>query len=179
MKREQNHRFKGFSPDALQLMKEYEWPGNIRELRNFVETSLILNKGEIVNSSYVSANLNLRSESKNLPVPLNRPHDQAERELIYRTLWALKLDVDEIKNILLEMQGRNFTTDTVSNISPFGAGVVEDQNEFELKPMTIAGMERDMIKEYLQKYDGNRRKTARVLQISERTLYRKIKEYGL
>jgi DNA-binding NtrC family response regulator len=45
--------------------------------------------------------------------------------------------------------------------------------------MSIAAMERDMIKENLQKFGGNRRKTARVLQISERTLYRKIKEYGL
>jgi len=176
---EQSHSFKGFSPEALQMMKEYEWPGNIRELRNFVETSLILNKGEVVNSAYINANLNLRSDSKNLPVPLNRPHDQAERELIYRTLWALKLDVDEIKNILLEMQGRKYTPDNFSNISPVGNDGVAETHDFELKPMTIAAMERDMIKENLRKFGGNRRKTARVLQISERTLYRKIKEYGL
>ncbi len=176
---EQNHSFKGFSPEALQLMKEYDWPGNIRELRNFVETSLILNKGEVVNSTYVSANLKLRGDSRNLPVPLNRPHDQAERELIYRTLWALKLDVDEIKNILLEIQGRNFSTDNLSDMSSIGEDAVSDPDGFELKPMTIAAMERDMIKDNLRKFDGNRRKTARVLQISERTLYRKIKEYGL
>jgi DNA-binding NtrC family response regulator len=114
-----------------------------------------------------------------LPVPLNRPHDQAERELIYRTLWALKLDVDEIKNILLEMQGRKYTPENISDISSVGINGVTDDNDFELKPMTIAAMERDMIKENLRKFGGNRRKTARALQISERTLYRKIKEYGL
>ena len=176
---EQNHSFKGFSPDALNLMRKYDWPGNIRELRNFVETSLILNKGEVVNSTYVNANLNIRSGSKNLPVPLNRPHDQAERELIYRTLWALKLDVDEIKSILMEMQGRKVNSNNLPDMPAVGGEAIQEYDDFELKPTTIAAMERDMIKKNLRKFGGSRRKTARLLQISERTLYRKIKEYGL
>jgi DNA-binding NtrC family response regulator len=57
--------------------------------------------------------------------------------------------------------------------------IVKNDEEFELKPTTLAAMERDMIKQTLQKFSGSRRKTARALQISERTLYRKIKEYGL
>jgi len=174
----ENLQFKGFSPDAIQLMKEYDWPGNIRELRNFVETALILNKGEIVNSPYVSANLNIRSDSTNLPVHLNMPHDQAERELIYRTLWALKLDMDEIKHILADMQGRSYPTD--NNDYPLSeSDLIKGDENFELKPTTLAAMERDMIKQTLQRFAGSRRKTARALQISERTLYRKIKEYGL
>jgi DNA-binding NtrC family response regulator len=176
---QENLQFKGFSPDAIQLMKEYDWPGNVRELKNFVETALILNKGEIVNSSYVSANLKIRSDSKNLPVPLNRPHDQAERELIYRTLWALKLDVDEIKHMLADMHARSYHLDNNHNYSSNESEVIAGEEEFELKPTTLASMERDMIKQTLQKFGGSRRKTARVLQISERTLYRKIKEYGL
>jgi DNA-binding NtrC family response regulator len=175
---QENYQFKGFSPEAIQLMKEYDWPGNIRELRNFVETALILNKGDIVNSSFVGANLNIRSESKNLPVPLNRPHDQAERELIYRTLWALKLDIDEIKHMLAEMRGRSYQANTDNYTVPENEIIGNDEN-FELKPTTLAAMERDMIKQTLQKFAGSRRKTARALQISERTLYRKIKEYGL
>jgi DNA-binding NtrC family response regulator len=176
---EQKVPFKGFSPDALHLMEKYDWPGNIRELRNFVETSLILNKGEVVNSSFVAANLNIRSESKNLPVPLNRPHDQAERELIYRTLWALKLDMDEIKHLLKSMQGQ--APLSINNTErPLGSEkIVADDEDYELKPTTLASMERDMIKQSLQKFAGSRRKSARALQISERTLYRKIKEYGL
>jgi DNA-binding NtrC family response regulator len=159
-------------------MKEYNWPGNIRELRNFVETALILNKGDIVNSSFIEANLNIRSESRNLPVPLNRPHDQAERELIYRTLWALKLDMDEIKHILADMQGRPYPAEP-NNFSMPESEINKNDENFELKPTTLAAMERDMIKQTLQKFAGSRRKTARALQISERTLYRKIKEYGL
>ncbi len=176
---EQKVPFKGFSPDALHLMEKYDWPGNIRELRNFVETSLILNKGEVVNSSYVAAHLNIRSESKNLPVPLNRPHDQAERELIYRTLWALKLDMDEIKHLLKSMQGWAPLSSNSTERSLELEKIVADEKGYELKPTTLASMERDMIKQTLQKFAGSRRKTARALQISERTLYRKIKEYGL
>ncbi|MCK4558439.1 MAG: sigma-54-dependent Fis family transcriptional regulator [Calditrichia bacterium] len=176
---QENFQFKGFSPDAIKLMKEYYWPGNVRELRNFVETALILNKGDIVNSSFVGANLNIRSESRNLPVPLNKPHDQAERELIYRTLWALKLDIDEIKHMLADMQGRSYPSDNKGDYSTAESELIRSDEDFELKPTTLAAMERDMIKQTLQKFAGSRRKTARALQISERTLYRKIKEYGL
>jgi len=175
---QENFNFKGFSPDALQLMIEYDWPGNVRELRNFVETALILNKGDIVNSSFISANLNIRSDSKNLPVPLNRPHDQAERELIYRTLWALKIDIDEIKHMLVDMQGRHYHTEPENYSMPENE-IIKNGDNIELKPTTLVAMERDMIKQTLQKFSGSRRKTARALQISERTLYRKIKEYGL
>jgi DNA-binding NtrC family response regulator len=176
---QEKFQFKGFSPDAIQLMKEYYWPGNVRELKNFVETALILNKGDIVNSSFVGANLNIRSDSKNLPVPLNKPHDQAERELIYRTLWALKLDIDEIKHMLTDMQGRSYPSNNNRDYSTAESELIRNDEDFELKPTTLAAMERDMIKQTLQKFAGSRRKTSRALQISERTLYRKIKEYGL
>ena len=122
--------------------------------------------------------MNIRSDSKNLPVPLNRPHDQAERELIYRTLWALKIDIDEIKHMLTDIQGRPYAGNS-NEFSMPDNGIVENDENYELKPTTLAAMERDMIKQTLQKFAGSRRKTARALQISERTLYRKIKEYDL
>jgi DNA-binding NtrC family response regulator len=169
---DQNIPFKGFSPDAIDRMTGYSWPGNVRELRNFVETSLILNKGEVVTSAYVARTLNLESDtiSQNLPVPLNMPHDQAEREIIYRTLLALKIDINEIKQLLQTRQ---------SQLDYQNADEIQLPDENELKPSTLAGMERELIKETLKRHDGSRRKTARALQISERTLYRKIKEYGL
>lgn len=176
---QENFQFKGFSPEAILMMKEYNWPGNVRELRNFVETSLILNKGEIVNSAYVGSKLNIRSDSRNLPVPQNKSHDQVERELIYRTLWALKLDIDEIKNILNDMQSHNFRVEHPESYTQPEYELSPSDENYALKPTTLAAMERDMIKKTLQKFSGSRRKSARVLQISERTLYRKIKEYGL
>lgn len=173
----QHIHVKGFSPEALQLLKNYSWSGNVRELRNFVETALILNKGHVVNSNYVRNNLNLESEfssTQNLPVPINLPREQAEREIIYRTLLSLKMDVNEIKEFLLSGNQKHYSQPEyeypINNYN-------DDENE--LKPTTMSGMERELIKQTLDKFSGSRRKTARALQISERTLYRKIKEYGL
>lgn len=172
-----NIRFKGFAPEAIILMKEYNWPGNVRELRNFIETAIILNRGEIVHSAYVRSSLNLypaQRSSELLPIPLNKTPEQAERELIYRTLITLKLDIDEIKESLIQLMHR-------SN-GEFGSLLSESQSAAtsgEVKPQSLNAMERNMIKETLSRFDGNRRKTARALQISERTLYRKIKEFGL
>jgi DNA-binding NtrC family response regulator len=176
----QNITFKGFSPDALQRMQEYYWPGNVRELKNFIETAIIFNKGEVVNSVYVLANLPIQHEdggSKNLPVPLNMSPERAEREIIYRTLLSLKLDIAEIKKILTVPQPESASAVDYRNPEKPEVIVYEDQNE--LKPTTLANMEREMIKQTLNDFNGSRRKTARALQISERTLYRKIKEYGI
>jgi DNA-binding NtrC family response regulator len=115
--------------------------------------------------------------STNLPVPVNKTPEQAERELIYRTLISLKLDINEIKQLLHGALSKDGDYDTPEGVDSF----VDDSsyNEQEVKPTTLNGMERELIKETLKKFDGSRRKTARALQISERTLYRKIKEYGL
>jgi len=169
--------FKGFAPESLQLLKGYNWPGNVRELKNFVETAIILNRGEIVRSQYIRSALKLDSISgisSNLPVPLNKTPDQAERELIYRTLMSLKLDINEIKDMLSYLFQNGISTIPMTDEPDHQ---VDDSKE--VKPTTINGMEREMIKNALKKYGNIRRKTARALQISERTLYRKIKEYGL
>ncbi len=173
--------FKGFSPEAIEALKEYDWPGNVRELKNFVETAITLNRGEIIHSSYVRSVLNLdhRYESAdNLPVPLNKTPDQAERELIYRTLISLKLDITELK----QMIGQFIQTqmEWMKKQMPVAqeAGVMSENSQ-EIKPTSISAMERELIKETLKRFNGNRRKTAKALQISERTLYRKLHEYGL
>jgi len=174
-----NIQFKGFSPDSMMLIREHHWQGNVRELKNFIETAIILNKGEVVRSDYVRSALNLENtyqSSESLPVPLNKTPEQAERELIYRTLIALKLDINEIKQMLAASVGKGI------NFEPPASGPIYDNHEDddqEIKPTTLNGMEREMIKDTLKKYDDSRRKTARALQISERTLYRKIREYGL
>jgi len=168
--------FKGFAPEAIELLKQYDWPGNVRELKNFVETAIILNKGEIVYSSYVRQALNLQPKvapSENLPVPLNKTPDQAERELIYRTLISLKLDVTEIKQMLAQL------IQTQVNFLNQQNTLQETETAQEVKPTSLSAMERELIKETLKKFNGNRRKTAKALQISERTLYRKLHEYGL
>ena len=174
-----NIPFKGFAPDALDALMGYNWPGNVRELRNFVETAIILNKGEIIRSAYVLSALKLDQGtrvSENLPVPFGKTPDQAERELIYRTLISLKLDMTEVKQMLQMCMGKGQSNSGAAREDRSAATV---QNDNEVRPTTMTGMERRLIKETLEKYAGGRRKTARALQISERTLYRKINEYGL
>jgi transcriptional regulator with PAS, ATPase and Fis domain len=173
--------FKGFAPEAIDVLMKFNWPGNVRELRNFIETAIILNRGEIVHSNYVKSALNLYEEpviSNNLPVPLNKTPEQAERELIYRTLVSLKLDVNEIKETLsnLVLGKIEHTPEDFGQFHPEHEASVGTK---EVQPQTLNAMERKLIKETLDRFGGSRRKTARALQISERTLYRKINEYGL
>ncbi len=173
--------FKGFAPEAIELLKKYDWPGNVRELKNFVETAITLNRGEIIHSSYVRSVLNLDRHATvqdNLPVPLNKTPDQAERELIYRTLISLKLDITELKQMMAQFMQRQM--EFFQNHVPVQQNeeTVMDENK-EVKPTSLSAMERELIKETLKRFNGNRRKTAKALQISERTLYRKLNEYGL
>ena len=174
-----NIRFKGFAPEAIDQLVNYNWPGNVRELRNFVETSIILNRGEIVHSSYVRSALNLDTQttvSSNLPMPLNKTPEQAERELIYRMLVALKLDIDEMKVILNNAVQGNLNSNNGSTFNDNAEGLGYNG---EVQTQTMEAMEKKLIKETLDRFAGSRRKTAKALQISERTLYRKINEYGL
>jgi len=172
-----NIPFKGFSPEAVELLTQYNFPGNVRELRNFVETAIILNKGEIVRSEYVRSSLQIQQESpvsEFLPVPLNKTPDQAERELIYRTLVSLKLDMSEMKQMLNTIIGVQNQPGKIHSTHH-----TQTEESSEVQPTTMSGMERQLIKDTLDKFMGSRRKTARALQISERTLYRKINDYGL
>lgn len=164
-------RFDGFTNDATQLLMEYRWPGNIRELRNVIESILILERGRRVNAEDVRKYLHLQrgqGEERHLPVVTSKTVEQAERELIYRALLDLKSDILELKDIVYQGVGlRN--------------AVVEQQAELENDngTMTLDAMERKMIQQAIVRNSGNRRLVAKELNISERTLYRKIKEYGL
>ena len=183
-------QFKGFAPNAVDLMLHYHWPGNVRELRNFVETSIILNHGDVIRSDYVRSTLQMNegfnAGGDNLPMPVNKTPEQVERELIYRTLIAMKLEISELKQMLSAFMQKRMNGGNLPAVPPRPLGFIpaESENDFNddenaVKPTTLAGMERELIKETLKRFGGSRRKTARALQISERTLYRKIKEYGL
>ncbi len=171
--------FAGFTEDALELIYHYSWPGNVRELKNFVETIVVLAKGQRVTRKMVEDHLQHYEEPvevhTSLPIPIGKPVDQAERELIYKALVSLGVEMREMKQILLDLANKingSVQMGIPSTMSGHGA-----REEIEIKP--IDEMEREMIEKALEKFRGNRRKAARALNISERTLYRKIKEYGL
>ncbi|MCC6398083.1 MAG: sigma-54-dependent Fis family transcriptional regulator, partial [Bacteroidetes bacterium] len=168
--------FAGISPAGMSLLQSYHWPGNIRELRNVVESMLVLENGRYLEPQDVQKYLkeyHPEAEERNLPVPLGRSVEQAERELILRALLDIKGSILELKGVLLDhMQSHEA-------FRPMGGDPEPAQQAVEPANLSLEAMERRIIAEALDRYKGNRRVAARALHISERTLYRKIKEYGL
>ncbi len=174
--RRNNVPFAGISPSALALLQSYHWPGNVRELRNVVESMLILENGRHLEPQDVQKYLKeFRgvTEERNLPVPVGRSVEQAERELILRALLDIKGSILDLKNELLDH------LQTQDMYRSGNADPDESREAVEPANLSLETMERRMISEALERYKGNRRVAARALHISERTLYRKIKEYGL
>jgi len=183
----QNHiEFHGFDESAFELMREYHWPGNVRELKNLIESIIILEKGRTIDRKMLLKYLDIvRPELRNLPIPVNRPTEQVEREFIYRALLDLKSEISQLREIILtrlfpprRLKGWE-PADTIVIPPENGEIVFEEPNTDTRKMPSLQDMERHLIEDTLQRFDGNKRKTARSLNISERTLYRKIKEYNL
>ena len=189
--RTNNIKYKGFSPEAIKTMHQFNWPGNIRELRNFVESILILQKGERITAEMIENQLINESDSQikndSLPVVINRDPDQAERELILRQLLYLRQDIEELK---LMMKESNFSElNSMRNINPNFDNAIQNneiisQNDNLIKGDAIGAfntkdLEKEMIIRTLEHYNNNRRAAAKSLDMSERTLYRKINDYGI
>ncbi len=167
--------FTGFSDEAMDLLKNYHWPGNVRELRNVVESLLVVGRGKRIEADDVRKYLReYHDGTRNLPVFANRTPDQAERELILRALLEMKSDIMEIKN-MLSQQAVQAAVGSQYEEARVDAGDHDNGERF----VPIDEMERRMIVGALDRFRGNRRLAAKALNISERTLYRKIKEYGL
>ena len=168
--------FKGISGTAMDLLRGYAWPGNVRELRNAAESMIILEKGKHLEDDdvrkYLKVNTVLPADERNLPVHVSRSVEQAERELILRALLELKGNIMELKAMLDEQRQAQDATRRGGQ-GPVVVGGEDDPG------ISIEEMEHRLIAEALARSKGNRRMAARALNISERTLYRKIKEYGL
>jgi transcriptional regulator with GAF, ATPase, and Fis domain len=153
--------------DAIEYLKTYDWPGNVRELKNTVESAVALNKNGILDvQSFVSL-IKVNSSdtaSRNLPIYLNRSPEELDRELMYRALFEIKKDLMDLKDLIYR---QNVVVDDTK----------VNHNTDEVLPLDQ--LEKEAIKNALDQTKGNKRNAAKMLKISERTLYRKIKEYDL
>jgi len=175
--------FKGISDAAMDILMGYRWPGNVRELRNMAESMIVLEKGKRLEADDVRNFLKEdtpegipiagRMGERNLPVHVSKSVEQAERELILRALLDIKGNIIELKSMLDEQRQAMDATKQGSKGPLILDGAAGETG------MSLEEMEHRMIAEALERSKGNRRMAARVLNISERTLYRKIKEYGL
>lgn len=156
------------SRDAYELLAGYTWPGNIRELKNAVETASALNTKGILEAHDFMPLLNTTEkesdEMKFLPVHLNKSPEALDREMIYRALIDIKKDIVELKNLAHKNQ------EDFNNIS-------DNVHMHEIVPLEM--LEREAIIKALDYTHGNKRQAAKLLNISERTLYRKLKEYEI
>lgn len=183
--------------DASIMLRKYRWPGNIRQLKNVAETISALESARLsgysdkcvidvdVLSQYIP-----KEEPNMLPAAVQtaEPENPAEREAIIRMLFQLKQDVDYLKDVVAKAGlSRQTAAIAAPEISPEDEGsagwqVEEDPEEQEydadVRPedLSIKTANLDLIERVLRKHDGNRKLAAAELGISERTLYRKIKQ---
>ena len=191
--------YRGFMPDAVRILKQYEWPGNVRELKNFVEKILVLEKGERITAEMVQEELTEvlpldSTYNPALPVVVSKSSDKAEIDLILRQLFMLKQDTEVIQKMLVSgaiSQGDG--KQSLSGLNPLEQGglsipeksmeIMEEGYRFirddAIGELSIKELEEEAITRTLRFFNNNRRKTARSLGMSERTLYRKIEEFGL
>ena len=177
--------FRGFSKDAIYLMKQYDWPGNIRELKNFVESVIILEKGNKISADIISKHLkNLLNDydNKSLPVPVDKSSSQAEREVILQQLFVLRQEISSIKESIEKNKNNEIKVlsdpnnlNQINNID----NIKKVINDNMIGELGINELEKELIIKTLEKFNNNRRKTSKVLGLSERTLYRKINQYNI
>jgi DNA-binding NtrC family response regulator len=162
---------RGIDAAALSFIVDNPWPGNIRELRNAIDTAVVLApKGRITRDVIAGQVADTPQESALLPVALHRSKDEAEREMIYASVLAMHRDVRDILALVSRAPSGH----------PLGSmREVQAQAMPAAPAQTLAQLERTAIADALRASAGNRRKASEILGISERTLYRKIKEYGL
>jgi DNA-binding NtrC family response regulator len=159
---------RGISEEAMKRLVNYGWPGNVRQLRNFVQRmTVVVGEGEISESLVTQFIEEQGYVHRNLPVATGKMPREAEFQLIYQALLSLGQEVRMLRELILENLPARHD--------------VEEVHEYEHHPPmpSMEEMEEDLIRKTLAAVGGNRREAARRLGIGERTLYRKLKRYGV
>jgi transcriptional regulator with PAS, ATPase and Fis domain len=195
--------------DAQSLLMGYEWPGNIRQLKNIAEQISVIETNRNLTADTLRKYLPGISSIK-LPAIYHNQEDQktfaSEREILYKILFDMKNDMNDLKKLVLDMLQKGSDHSNVhennaqiieklySDISPVVTSPtntktieikhedpehIQDTEEVFEESLSLTDKEMELIKKALEKHGGKRKHAANELGISERTLYRKIKEYNL
>jgi DNA-binding NtrC family response regulator len=200
--------------DAVILLQQYPWPGNIRQLKNMVEQlSVIETAREIDDFTLQNYLLPVADKAQGLSINDNSKESISERELMYKFLFDMKKDLTELKKLVLDLAGSNheiaLNADQSAVVNRIYQEVYEESpslptrmlpvapvqvelpskvheahEEFEEhieleESLSLEDREKELIAKALEKHKGKRKYAALELGISERTLYRKIKEFQL
>ncbi len=203
------------SEDAVEVLLAYPWAGNIRQLRNIAEQISVVERLRLINAEMLKSYLPQKS---NLPMVVKKesgdPEFTSEREILYKVLFDMKSDLNDLKKLTLELMKTDNRGDVEKNHTDLVRKIYGDEDNFqEKKPVltienkrpavTLSEMEEDseeydyveaiepeetlslhdkeleLIKRSLERHKGKRKLAASELGISERTLYRKIKQFDL
>jgi DNA-binding NtrC family response regulator len=183
--KQHDRRFHGITPEALQILVDADWPGNARQLRNLIESMVVLAPEGEIRASDIPREY--RERGRGLPVRIvgaTREVVGKELEFIFRSLVELKLQVEELRRRLDERPAphRVEVIEVDSHgapLAPVEAAPLPEEPVLYRAGMSMAEVERAAIEAALRDTKGNRRKAAEVLGIGERTLYRKLKAYAL
>ncbi len=197
-------------PDAKNILMNYHWPGNVRQLKNITEQISIIEHERDIKPSVLKAYLPDYDGVK-LPAVIKRDDEKSfssEREILYKILFDMKSDMNDLKKLVYDLIQRgdmdvaidesssrvvknlfrdtaerrasNIQDGTPSEFAPHqGREDIQDTEEIVEESLSLADKEVEMIRKALEKFNGKRKLAAHELGISERTLYRKIKEYGI
>lgn len=172
--KENNINFSGIDDDAMDYIINYVWYGNARELKNFAESVIVLNPEKKITLEEVKKHLEQKTfELRSLPmIALPRQEAQPEKDFILRALFELKTDILDLKRQLYDFNtGKKYT----------GYNINEDffiPKEI-IKTMTFEEIEKEILIYFLKNNKWNINKTAEMLEVTPRTIYRKIKLYGI
>ena len=199
---------------AQQLLVQYNWNGNIRQLRNVAEQISVLEQDRLLSANRLRPYLpNMGAQ---LPALVDGKKDQSdfasEREILYKVLFDMKSDLNDLKKLTLELMNQDISkeekegliqkiygNDTIDNkkeniltvVNPKhelqnDTPIIQSQDNYSYaetieaeEPLSLLEKEIEMIKKALERSNGKRKLAAEELGISERTLYRKIKQYDL
>lgn len=172
-----------FDDTARQMLLAYRWPGNVRQLKNVVEQLALFDAGREITAADLQDGLP-HPDAGHLPAAAT-PTYQAERELLWQTVMGLRgelLDLRErLDALTLSKEPRRPAAQLIpwpeKPVIPVGGDIVEAREVGDESPLELS--ERDTIARALARNGGSRKRTALELRISERTLYRKMKEYGI
>lgn len=199
--------------EAQQILANYAWPGNVRQLKNIAEQIAVLEREPVVDADRLRSYLP-GDGTPNLPVHVSSASkdDFSERDLLYKVLFDMKKDMVELKKLVVEIIQKGVDGATLDTRSPYINQLYQDVDklssdlpvsnptltihqpqigrgeEYHLaaqeaeeveESLSLVEKESDLIKKALKKHKGKRKSAAQELGISERTLYRKIKDLNL
>lgn len=188
--------------DALTMLENYRWDGNIRQLKNVTEQISIIEKERVITSDVLKNYLPNQTALPAIFKDESKAESISERDLLYKVLFDMKKDITELRKTVDELTSGQIPAAAPmpqQHFTPIKATVinrVDDNNLVEYEntqdaeveylqeksandSLSLQDKENEVIIKALRKYNGKRKDAAKELGISERTLYRKIKEYNI